>query len=113
MSKEKNICNQASFLQVYETYAKDLKRFLFFKTQDIQSAEDLMQEAFIKLWKNCKKVENEKVKSFLFTIANNLFLNQVKHLKIVQEHHSDLPKNNNNESPEYIMMESEFLEKLN
>lgn len=111
--EKKNICNQQTFLNVHETYAKDLRRFLFFKTQDLESAEDLMQESFIKLWENCKKVDKDKVKSFLFTIANNLFLNQVKHLKIVHDHHSNLPKKDNNESPEFIMIENEFLNKLN
>jgi RNA polymerase sigma-70 factor (ECF subfamily) len=113
MNKEENICNQHTFLTVYNTYAKDLRRFLFFKTQDVESAEDLLQESFIKLWDSCKKVDYNKVKSYLFTIANNMFLNEVKHLKIVHDYKSTNEQKATNESPEYVMIGKEFLEKLN
>jgi len=43
----------------------------------MQLSEDVAQDAFVKLWENCGKVTREKAKSYLFTIANNLFLNKV------------------------------------
>ena len=74
-----NICSDVVFEKLFHKHAKDLRRFLFFKTKDIDSAEDILQDAFIKLWDNCAKVNYEKSKSFLFTVANNLFLNIKKH----------------------------------
>ena len=71
-----------------------------------------MQDAFVKLWKDCAKVTFEKAKSFLYTVAKNTFLNQVKHQKIVlkfeKRGHSQL----NQESPQYLLEESEFKLKL-
>ncbi len=109
----KDICKDKVFEKVYFTYAKDLKRFLFLKFGDLESAEDVMQETFLKLWKNCHKVSFEKVKSYLFTLANNAFLDIKKHEKVVRKHR----ENNNlshstSESPEYLMIEEEFLEKI-
>ena len=59
-----NICSDVVFEKLFHKHAKDLRRFLFFKTKDIDSAEDILQDAFIKLWDNCAKVNYEKSKSF-------------------------------------------------
>ena len=109
---QQNICNSNTFENIYQKYAKDLRRFLFFKTQDLDQAEDILQESFIKLWDNCSKVNYDKVKSYLFTVASNTFLNMVKHEAVVRKHQSTLSIAKTNESPEFIMIEQEFLEKL-
>ncbi len=108
----KNICNQKVFENIFTTYAKDLKRFLYFKTQDMDLAEDIMQDAFVKLWNNCEKVSYTKAKSFLFTVAKNMFLNVIKHKKVVIEHQKYNLRISNNETPEFIMIEKEFLIKI-
>ena len=109
---KRNICHSKTFEVLYNTYAKDIRRFLFYKTQDIDKAEDLMQDVFIKLWDNCSKVDYDKVKSYIFSIANNMFLNTVKHDKVVQDFNKHNRKGDTNESPEFIMLEKEFMEKL-
>jgi len=108
----KEICNQKVFKTIFNTYSKELKRFLFFKTKDVYLAEDILQDAFIKLWDNCSKVDYEKARSFLYKVATNLFLNIKKHEKVVQKHQSSFVKESNNESPEFIMLTKEFLEKI-
>ena len=70
-----NICNQKVFEKLFNTHAKDLRRFLFFKTQDMNLAEDILQDTFIKLWDHCNNVNPAKAKSFLFTVAKNMFFN--------------------------------------
>ena len=113
MSKDnRNICHSKTFEEIYKNYAKDIRRFLFFKTQDINKAEDLMQDVFIKLWDNCSKVDYDKVKSYMFSIANNMFLNEVKHDKVVRNYNKGNKKTQTNESPEFIMLEKEFMDKL-
>ncbi|PHS51959.1 MAG: RNA polymerase subunit sigma-70 [Lutibacter sp.] len=108
----KKICNPKVFENIFKTYSKDLKRFLYFKFGDIASAEDVMQDTFVKLWDNCTNVTFDKVKSYLFTIANNLFLNVKKHEQIVRKHQKILVKDSTNESPEFLMLEQEFLVKI-
>lgn len=107
-----NICNQKVFEKVFNTYAKDLRRFLFFKTRDMDLAEDILQDSFVKLWDNCENVSYAKSKSFLFTVAKNMFLNYKKHEKVVGEHQNRAEKSFNNETPEFILLEKEFLEKI-
>lgn len=109
---KKDICKISIFDSVFNTYAKDLKRYLFFKYQDMSSAEDVLQETFIKLWKNCHKVIFEKVKSYLYTVANNAFLDIKKHENVVLKHQKNFVNYNFSESPEFIMIEEEYLEKV-
>jgi RNA polymerase sigma-70 factor (ECF subfamily) len=109
---ELKICETKTFETVYKQYSKDLRRFIFFKTQDLDKAEDILQETFIKLWDNCGKVKYDSVKSYLYTIATNTFLNMIKHDKVVKKHQDALPRRSTNESPEFIMLENEFMDKL-
>lgn len=113
MSKDShNICHTKTFEFIYKTYAKELRRFLFYKTQNIDKAEDLLQDTFIKLWDNCSNADYDTVKSYIYTIANNLFLNTIKHEKVVRNFEKQNINNKTSESPEFIMLEKEFLEKL-
>ncbi|MFT5076587.1 MAG: RNA polymerase sigma-70 factor (family 1) [Polaribacter sp.] len=106
------ICKPEVFEKIFSTYAKDLKRYIFFKTQDMDLAEDILQETFIKLWDNCNAVTFSKVKSYLYTVATNIFLNHIKHHKVKMVYKKNYVKTSTNESPEFIMIEKEFLEKI-
>lgn len=109
---QQNICEEKTFEHLYKHYSKDIRRFIFYKTQDLNRAEDILQETFIKLWDNCRKVKYDSVKSYLYTIANNMFLNMVKHDKVVRKHQTSLITHNDYESPEFIILEKEFMDKL-
>ncbi|MCF6349899.1 MAG: RNA polymerase sigma factor [Flavobacteriaceae bacterium] len=108
----KNICNPKTFETVFTTYAEDIKRFLYFKYGHLEIAEDVMQDTFVKVWQNCKEVRYETVKSLLYTIANNLFLNIKKHEKVVRKNQPFLVQEKDIETPEFLMQEKEFLLKV-
>src|SRR5690606_36647670 len=61
---------------------------------------------------NCASVSLEKAKSFLYTVAINLFLNIVAHKKVVLNYTLSKPSNKPEESPQYILEEKEYMEKL-
>ncbi len=106
------ICNEHLFSALFKKHAKSLHDFLYYKFGSRLNPEDKTQEAFIKLWKNCSKVSPEKAKSFLFTVANNLMLNEVKHQKVVLQFQKHKPKDCTNETPEFLLEEKEYLQKL-
>lgn len=108
----KNICEEHLFSSVFNTLSKDLHNFLYYKYGALLNPKDKVQEAFVKLWQNCAKVTPDKAKSFLFTTANNLMLNAVAHQKVVLKHQQHPPKHYTNESPEFLMQETEYNEKL-
>tara|TARA_R110001606_G_scaffold236755_1_gene384769 strand:+ start:104 stop:619 length:516 start_codon:yes stop_codon:yes gene_type:complete len=107
-----NICENQLFERFYKKHAKNLHDFLYYKFGEHLNPEDKTQEAFIKLWQNCAKVAPNKAKSFLFTTANNLMLNSVAHQKVVLKHKRIPIKHSTNETPEFLMQEKEYNQKL-
>ncbi len=85
---------------------------MFFKAKDRDASYDLVQEAFLKLWQNCSKVTPEKAKSYVFTIANNLFLNTVAHKKVQFKYMEGVKRTSDKSTPEFVLEEKEFGEKL-
>ena len=112
MLEEKSVCESKVFEEIYSEHSRSLYNFAFYKSGNTAQSEDFVQEAFIKMWNNCAKIIFEKAKSFLFTVVNNLFLNQVAHHKVVLNYASLGGKNTTNETPEFLMEEKEFMEKL-
>ena len=107
-----NICDQSLFERFYKKHAKDLHDFLYYKFGERLNPEDKVQEAFIKVWQNCSKITPDKAKSFLFTTANNLMLNAFAHEKVVLKYNQQPQKISTDESPEFVLQEKEYHEKL-
>ena len=107
------ICEEIVFANFFKSQAKSLRNYLFYKYGNEDQADDITQEAFIKLWENCGKVPLDKAKSFLYTVANNTTLNQIAHSKVVLEYSkNNAPTGTTPESPEYLMEEDQFKVKL-
>lgn len=113
MEKKIKICDEAIFTAFYNSHVTALRNYILYKFGDADQAEDITQEAFIKLWQNCKDVPIEKAKSYLYTVANNASLNIVSHKKVVLEFtKNNSIKDRNNESPEHVLEQVQFREKL-
>ena len=108
-----NICEDHLFASLFKKYSKDLNNFLYYKFGNALNPKDKVQDAFIKLWENCEKISPQKAKSFLFTTANNMMLNETKHQKVVLKFKETKPKSHTFESPEFLMEEKEYQLKIN
>lgn len=110
----KSICEEQVFNEVHERHVLALRNFLFYKLGDLEKAKDFAQEAFVRLWNNCSSVTFEKVKSYLFTIGNRLFLDHYDHQKVVMkfEYRSDISESQMEHNPEYLYRHEEFKERL-
>lgn len=107
-----HVCEEAMFASLFKKHSKNLHDFLYYKFGNSLNPKDKVQDTFIKLWENCSKVSPEKAKSFLFTVANNLMLNEVKHQKVVLGFQKTKPKSYTSENPEFLMEENEYLQKV-
>lgn len=107
-----NTCEEEVYKSIFYGQSKGLRNFVYYKCGDIAQAEDIVQDAFSKLWLNCAKVPVEKAKSYLFTIANNLFLNQVEHRKVVLKFEKRGHSEKDNITPQHILEQEEFRQKL-
>lgn len=113
LKKIAGICEEMIFSDFFRSNAKTLRNYLFYKFGNEEQANDISQEAFVKLWENCSDVPLEKAKSFLYKVANNATLNQIAHQKVVLEYaKKENPSQHTNESPEFILEEEQFKKKL-
>ena len=107
-----NVCDEAVFQRIFEANSKDLFRFLYYKYGQDNNPQDLVQDAFIKLWNHCKDVLPEKARSFLFTVANNQMLNELAKKKTALAYSREKPKSYTHESPEFVLEENEYMLRL-
>jgi len=65
-------------------YADNVFRFIVKNLRHEEDARDIIQTAFEKLWRNRESVENEKCKSYLFTVAYNQMIDHIRKNKRIQ-----------------------------
>ena len=106
-----NICDEQIFSEIFKANSKTVFNYIYYKFGNEEKSYDVVQEAFVKLWENCAKVMPEKAKSFVYTVANNLYLNVIKAEK-VRLKYADKSLKTTNETPEFILEEREFKLKL-
>jgi RNA polymerase sigma factor (sigma-70 family) len=106
-----SVCNETIFAAIHKSVAKDLHDFIYYKYGERFNPKDKVQEAFLKLWENCGKIVPEKAKSFLFSVANNTTLNEIKHEKVKLKYAQSTNEGINNENPQFLLEESEYLKK--
>ncbi len=111
-TKDISVCEEAVFSTIYEEYYTSIRNFIYYKNGNLDEAEDVTQETFVKLWDTCKDVIFNTVKSYLFSIANRLFLNVVRHEKVKLNFTKTYTQQHNVETPESTAIEKEFKEKL-
>lgn len=108
-----SVCDKKIFEKVFYDYSKEVRNFIYFKCGNGDQADDLTQDAFAKLWRNCKKVPFDKVKPYLFTLVKNDFFKQVAHQKVVLKYQKAQTEKHNIENPEFLLREKEFKNELN
>ncbi|RXG18374.1 RNA polymerase sigma-70 factor (ECF subfamily) [Leeuwenhoekiella aestuarii] len=86
--------DEEAFRFFFKTNYASLFSYIISLTFDKDEAEDLTQQAFIKLWTNRAKIDISKsTKSYLFTIGYNLFLDSQKKLKNQRNYIQELQHN--------------------
>lgn len=108
---QEHVCDENLYASIYNKYAKDLHNFLYYKFGSQFNPSDKVQEAFIKLWNNCAKVPPSKAKSYLFTIGNNMMLNEVKHQKVKLNYQQTPTQDRDHYDPEFLLEEKQYLDK--
>ncbi len=61
-----------------DLYADNVYRFIVKNIRNEEDARDIVQTAFEKMWRNRNSVENDKSKSFLFTVAYNQMIDHIR-----------------------------------
>lgn len=109
-----SVCEEQVFHRVHKKWSVQLRNFLYYKFGDMEKAKDFAQEAFGVLWKNCTKVSESKAKSYLYTVAGRLFLDDIDKQKVRLKFRNRMDKSAGqmDHNPEYLYREEEFKERL-
>jgi RNA polymerase sigma-70 factor (ECF subfamily) len=69
-----------------DRHADGLYRFALKIMNEMETAKDIVQESFEKLWVNRKTVETSKAKSYLFTIAYHTMIDKKRKHKLLDKY---------------------------
>lgn len=75
---------ESQYNQCVNNHSDNLFRFIVKNLRHEEDARDIVQTAFEKLWRNRESIENEKAKSFLFTVGYNQMIDHIRKHKRVQ-----------------------------
>lgn len=112
MEKSPSVCEEQVYNQIYKTHAESLRNYLYYKFGDLQRAEDIVQDSFIKLWSKCSSVIYEKVAGFLYKISRNLMIDNIRSNRVALKFEKSLIPIQDNEDPYFHLRTKEFREKI-
>ncbi len=86
-----NLKDPLKFEKIYKEYFSMLVGFAFQYVGDSDTAKDITQEVFSKIWKHSDEIViRTNVKSYLFGAVRNACLNHVRHEKVKEAHTKEI-----------------------
>lgn len=72
--------NAEAFGQLYDAYMERIYRFIYFRVEDQQTAEDLTSQVFLRAWNNLDRFRLGKTPylAWLYTIAHNAVIDHYR-----------------------------------
>lgn len=92
----------------YEAHRPQLVRYLTGVTRDASTAEDLVQDAFVRLTIEATAGRTpDDIGAWLHRVAHNLAMSRGRHLSVADRRQSELARPDQPESPEHLVLVSE------
>lgn len=105
--------SSGDFKEIFDTIYEPLKHFIYYKSGNIIEAEDIAQEAFMKVWEKRNEVKKATVKAYLYTIAGNICINRHLQKKVVLKFENAQKRETYSaNSPEFDLEMKEFNQQL-
>lgn len=67
-----------AFHELYTRYAGELRRFALYLSGNAALADDITSETFVRAWTASGTIREATVKAYLFAIARNLYLDELR-----------------------------------
>jgi RNA polymerase sigma factor (sigma-70 family) len=103
---------EKDFIEIFGKLYKPVRSYVYYKTGDIDLADDIAQDAFEKIWSGKGNIKAETVGPLLFCIAGNLCKNRFNHNKVVLQFAGNYKTQVQVTSPEFELELKEFDMKL-
>ena len=102
----------AVFKRIFDKYYDGVRNYIYYKTSDINLAEDIVQDVFLKVWDKRHEIEEETVKSLLFVMAGNMIKNYHKHRQVAFQFENTADTEQHSEAADFDLEQKEFEIKL-
>jgi len=78
--------DSSAFAELYDAYLEKLYRFVYYRTQHKQTAEDIVGQAFLQAWQKIGSYDSRKAgfSTWLYQIARNLVIDHYRKVAPVQ-----------------------------
>lgn len=107
--------DEKAFENLFTKYQPLLFKYIYYKSNNFDLSNDIVQEVFIKIWTLRNSINpNLSFYSYLVKIGNNLLLDHYKHLKVREKHRDNIPEitSSFNENPEQALDYKARLEQI-
>jgi len=104
--------DSVQFEHIFQAHYEAIRNYIYYKSGNMDEAEDIAQEAFLKIWEKRETIIQSTVKSLLYTIAGNVFLNRWQHRKVEKQFSLQFVCEGTSSSPEHDLEMKEFDKKL-
>ena len=85
--------NHTAFEMLFKTYSQRLIYFSRRYVLDKQTAENIVQDVFLRIWQNKENLNPSKsIKSYLFTAVKNESLKQLRHLSVEKQQQENVSR---------------------
>jgi RNA polymerase sigma-70 factor (family 1) len=103
---------QDEFDRIFLDWYSQLRNYIYYKSGDMQIAEDIVQDTFLKIWEKKESIRADTIKPLLYKIAGNLFLNRLDHQKVQLKFTTDHRVDQYTDPPDFELEMKEFDEML-
>jgi len=106
------ICDKKVFQNIYMQWCDPLQHFMQSRGMGLDDAADKVQESFLRLWKHCADVSADKAKSYLFSIAVRLHIDEHRREKVKLKYLDNVGQMISIRDGQYELESKEFKHKL-
>jgi RNA polymerase sigma-70 factor, ECF subfamily len=75
--------DEQAFGKLYDLYFEKLFKFIYFRVNHKETAEDLTEDVFIKAWQRISHVKAESFSGWLYSIAKNTVIDHYRQKKVM------------------------------
>ena len=111
-SGSSNALTHAEFQRAFIDWYVPVRNFIYYRCGDMELAEDLAQDAFIKLWENRDRVERATLKAYVYKIAQNQTINYQKRQQLLYRFQKQMTQDRDFDTPEKMIEMSEYQDRL-
>ena len=85
--------DKIAFKEIYYKHQPILFRYVVYRVQNREIAEDITQETFVRIWNNRSRLDPSKsFFSLIAKVSNNLCYDHFRHQKVKTQHQNKLPR---------------------